>query len=132
MLRSGQRARLEACTTPLQLIFWCVNQFSDSLIAIALGRSQSICLLGFMAHLALDDGDPGSQSRGGAGSLNHGFEPDVARFHPVLHAGRKHARSRLGIGQGHPHCHQRAGSARMKHRFNVVAGVGSGRCIRST
>jgi hypothetical protein len=31
MLRSAQRARLEARTASLQLIFWCVNQFPDSL-----------------------------------------------------------------------------------------------------
>jgi hypothetical protein len=27
MLRSAQKARLEARTAPLQLIFWCVNHF---------------------------------------------------------------------------------------------------------
>jgi hypothetical protein len=32
MLRSAQRARLEARTASLQLIFWCVNQFPDSLL----------------------------------------------------------------------------------------------------
>jgi len=30
MLRSAQRARHEARTASLQLIFWCVNQFPDS------------------------------------------------------------------------------------------------------
>jgi hypothetical protein len=32
MLRSAQRARLEARTASLQLIFWCVKQFPDSLL----------------------------------------------------------------------------------------------------
>jgi hypothetical protein len=32
MLRSAQRARLEARTASLQLIFWCVDQFPDSLL----------------------------------------------------------------------------------------------------
>jgi len=32
MLRSAQRARLEARTASLQLSFWCVNQFPDSLL----------------------------------------------------------------------------------------------------
>jgi predicted component of type VI protein secretion system len=32
MLRSAQRARLEARTASLQLIFWCVSQFPDSLL----------------------------------------------------------------------------------------------------
>jgi hypothetical protein len=31
MVRSAQGARLETRTASLQLIFWCVNQFPDSL-----------------------------------------------------------------------------------------------------
>jgi hypothetical protein len=43
MLRSAQRARLEARTASLQLIFWCVNQFPDSLLrrCDGMGRAGS-------------------------------------------------------------------------------------------
>src|SRR6185369_12718118 len=62
---------------------------------------------------------PGFLEKIGCG-LYHGLEPDVARFHAALHPGCQHRSARLGIGQGHPHCHQRAGGLGLEECFNVV------------
>ena len=52
--------------------------------------------------------------------LDQAFQANVAGFHSVLHAGRKHGSPRLGIRQGHPHSHQGAGPVRLEFRFNVT------------
>src|SRR5579863_7752476 len=47
--------------------------------------------------------------------LDHALQPNVTRFHALLHAAREHASARLSIGQGHAHGHQCAAAVGFKN-----------------
>src|SRR5262245_55883139 len=48
------------------------------------------------------------------------LEPDVARLHPVLHAGFEHRLARRGVRPGHAHAHQGSRSLGLEGRFHAV------------
>src|SRR5271156_6705848 len=52
--------------------------------------------------------------------LEHFFQPNVTRFHSMLHASRKHGRSRLRIRQRHSHRHQSPVAVRNESGFDAV------------
>ena len=67
---------------------------------------------------------PASLNGSKIAKLQQSFQPLIARFHPVLHAGGKHCRARFGVGQSHAHGYERAGAVGIKIGFNVVVRCG--------
>ena len=52
--------------------------------------------------------------------LDHSFQPRIACFHALFHAGRQHRSPRLRVGQCHPDRHQRAFAIRVERGLDAV------------